>query len=172
MRHEISRRGPRPPAASKDFDRYPDEVTYFIQAENGGPVKIGRSRKFIVEQRLEALQCGNPHALVIRRVIEGDHETRLHHCYRDLRLRGEWFAVDPVLIEEARAVADEIPVDALALQQARQGGYREGWRKASDTIVQNSAAVITETLRDALKATAANTLARELLASEQSQGGA
>lgn len=64
---------------------------YFIQAEHGGPVKIGTAAA--PERRLAELQCGNPDALVLRATIDGDELTErdLHDRYAEHHIRGEWF---------------------------------------------------------------------------------
>lgn len=65
--------------------------TYVIQAESGGPVKIGRTDK-PVETRLKSLQTGNPEKLRIIYVFNGDwYEKHIHDRFADRRLVGEWF---------------------------------------------------------------------------------
>lgn len=71
---------------------------YFIQVQGGGPVKIGWSVD--VHERLSELQTGCPLPLEIRRTIETTDRTlekRIHQYFKDLRIRGEWFDVDPEL---------------------------------------------------------------------------
>lgn len=64
---------------------------YFIQSEDGGPIKIGFSED--PKTRLVALQTHNPAKLQILSVIEGssDDETRLHKKFADHKVQGEWF---------------------------------------------------------------------------------
>jgi len=68
---------------------------YFIQAEDGGPVKIGWT--FNAEKRLRAFQSASPYKLVIRKVVKGTQrlEHYLHHRYEANRLEGEWFDPQP-----------------------------------------------------------------------------
>lgn len=64
---------------------------YFIQAEDGGPVKIGTALDPLA--RLRALQTAHPAKLVIREILEGDllGEAALHREFAPYHLRGEWF---------------------------------------------------------------------------------
>ena len=68
---------------------------YFIQAEDGGPVKIGWT--FNAQKRLRAFQSASPYKLVIRKVIVGTQrlESYLHKRYESYRLEGEWFEPQP-----------------------------------------------------------------------------
>lgn len=88
------------------------EYVYFIQAQSGGPIKIGKAKD--VAKRVMILQCGNPDLLVVRRTIPfADAEAaerRLHRAFTALRIQGEWFKAHPALA----AVADAIPDPALA----------------------------------------------------------
>lgn len=77
---------------------------YFIQAQLGGPIKIGWSQN--VEQRVAELQTGNPHPLAVLHRIPGtkNNERHLHDLLGHLRVTGEWFADHP----EVRRWTDEI----------------------------------------------------------------
>jgi hypothetical protein len=84
-----------------DMQCAPDKtvVTYFIQDEDGGPVKIGKTTRDGIPERLRAIQTGNPHHLVICDVWDGDHEAILHHFFAKYRKPGgEWFEPAPELI--------------------------------------------------------------------------
>ena len=67
------------------------EYVYFIQAENGGPIKIGRAQS--IHYRIRELQTGNPYKLVCRAFVEGGTllERQLHWKFKEQRLQGEWF---------------------------------------------------------------------------------
>jgi hypothetical protein len=75
---------------------------YFVQAESGGPVKIGVSTDRALLGRLAQLQGGNPELLVIRRFVDGGYrvEADLHARFADYRIRrSEWFEpVDEILV--------------------------------------------------------------------------
>lgn len=70
-----------------------DRVVYFIQAEDGGPVKIGVATS--PATRLANLQVGSISKLVIRSIIETDDapalERKLHAQFAAAAIRGEWF---------------------------------------------------------------------------------
>jgi len=65
---------------------------YFLQACQGGPVKIGQSQN--VERRLADIQPGHPFKLQVARLFENvdpAFEAWLHRRFADHRLHGEWF---------------------------------------------------------------------------------
>lgn len=71
-------------------------VVYVIQAEHGGPVKIGYcAQESGVLPRLSAIQTGNPYPLVVRRIIPAPQgvalERELHAKLARYRISGEWF---------------------------------------------------------------------------------
>jgi len=81
-------------------------VVYFIQAETGGPIKIGTALD--VSKRIAMLQTGNPEQLVVLHTFPGqrDLESALHATLREHRIRGEWFADCP----EVRRVMQSTPI--------------------------------------------------------------
>jgi len=81
-------------------------VTYFVQAETGGPIKIGKATT--IANRLSTLQTGCPEKLLCLGTISGDVEKELHARFATHRLHGEWFAPAPVLLEyiEKHAMRD------------------------------------------------------------------
>jgi len=64
---------------------------YFIQAGNGGPIKIGTA--YDVQQRRDTLQTGNPNELRILCAFPGSEagERKFHKHFEEERLSGEWF---------------------------------------------------------------------------------
>lgn len=68
-------------------------VTYFIQGESTGHIKIGRTSNGI-ETRLRALQSCSAEQLRLVGIIEDDVEHELHSRFHKQRLHGEWFRVD------------------------------------------------------------------------------
>lgn len=80
---------------------------YFIQAEDGGPIKIGWAKD--PDKRLRLLQCGHPDVLVLRRVVAGgtETETELHGRFWQHHLRGEWFHPHPELAKFGRCKATD-----------------------------------------------------------------
>lgn len=61
--------------------------TYFIRA--GNFVKIGKALN--INNRLNQLQTGNPHQLVVEIVILSDVEQIFHHRFQVYRRLNEWF---------------------------------------------------------------------------------
>jgi hypothetical protein len=68
---------------------------YFIQARNGGPIKIGWAKD--PEQRLANMQVANAEPLVIRTAVKSkpQAEKKLHERFAAKRVRGEWFEPCP-----------------------------------------------------------------------------
>lgn len=101
---------------------------YFIEAGDGGPIKIGVAGD--VAKRFKALQATNPIPLRLLAIIDGGHadERRLHKRFASERLRGEWFrgdgAVRAFAVSMASASADEIAV-ALAPEPPKPRHVRE-----------------------------------------------
>lgn len=71
-------------------------MVYFVQALAGGSIKIGKSDD--VEQRLGSLQTGSPEPLGLLGVNETAAESALHERFSALRLHGEWFKSDALLL--------------------------------------------------------------------------
>ena len=77
--------------------------TYFIQAGEGGLVKIGRARD--VTARMRSLQTGSATRLKLLRVLYADHERDLHARFAPLRRHGEWFEFSPAMLTAHQAAA-------------------------------------------------------------------
>ena len=65
---------------------------YFLQAGDGGPIKIGFT-KGTPEARIKSLQTASPLKLILIGVANGSNieEKLLHHHLRSHRVAGEWF---------------------------------------------------------------------------------
>jgi len=65
---------------------------YFIQAGDGGPIKIGVTTD--VQDRLSTLQIGSALPLVLLLEVWGgiEQERGYHETFAEHRMRGEWFA--------------------------------------------------------------------------------
>jgi len=72
------------------------EVTYFIQAGENGPIKIGVTGNF--EKRFRGLEMMSPVALRILGVVPVDIEAECHAALANWRLHGEWFEPAPAVI--------------------------------------------------------------------------
>jgi hypothetical protein len=84
-------------------------VVYFLQAGEGGPVKIGFTKS--LEARIRELQTGCPYELRVLATIAGKSrlERRYHYHLWQHRLRAEWFnPSEAVLHAAARAAAGEV----------------------------------------------------------------
>lgn len=67
-------------------------VTYFVQAGNGGPVKVGVSRNF--KARFKTLQALNPYTLNVLKIADTnskDLESHFMDRFKRSRIHGEWF---------------------------------------------------------------------------------
>jgi hypothetical protein len=81
----------------------PERVRKVYLATNGVDYKIGIA--FDLRSRMIGLanQCGH-HVELIAHFLGGrQEEAELHETFSDLRLCGEWFTVDPRIIEAFRA---------------------------------------------------------------------
>lgn len=78
---------------------------YFIRG--GDRIKIGFSTNPL--GRLSTLQKCSPDELKLLGTIEGTEqdERRLHHHFRHLRIRSEWFRDDPELMTYIRSATDQ-----------------------------------------------------------------
>lgn len=93
-------------------------MIYFIQAEIGGPIKIGYTRSISPAARVASLQSGCPFPLRVIHTMAGSQldEQALHVRFATLRLHGEWFSdKDPL----AGWLAHELK--AIVLRPAPQG---------------------------------------------------
>lgn len=77
--------------------RSASSTVYFVQAIDGGPIKIGVTADLAT--RLRDLQIGSPQLLRLIASVPGDQrlETALHRHLSTHRLHGEWFADVPVV---------------------------------------------------------------------------
>jgi hypothetical protein len=71
---------------------------YFVQAGEGGPIKIGTALD--VPRRLKKLQQAQSAKLVLLAVRRGGLKTErgYHRRFADHRIRGEWFHPAPVIL--------------------------------------------------------------------------
>lgn len=83
---------------------------YFIQAGDGGPVKIGIASD--PEKRLAEMQVGNHVELILLAVRPGsaDLERRIHARLLPGLIRGEWFRADTDGLSDE--VADAIHIES------------------------------------------------------------
>jgi hypothetical protein len=96
-------------------------MIYFIQAENGGPIKIGFTRD--LDRRLDRLQTGSPYPLNVLATIDtgcddvhddASYERMIHDKFQQYRLRREWFEPSKELLEfisDVRTKGQSILID-------------------------------------------------------------
>lgn len=86
----------------KEAPHKPEGYVYFIQLDNAGPIKIGRAKNPI--KRLKGLQTAAHKQLRLLAVIPGNSTTEkeLHREFRDLRIGGEWFRAESILLAKIR----------------------------------------------------------------------
>jgi hypothetical protein len=84
-------------------------AVYFIQAGDGGPVKIGKADN--VTARLAEMQCDNHVELTLLRQVEGGRLTEawFHRAFAAARLRGEWFTFQPEMLAAEPPEEDGAP---------------------------------------------------------------
>lgn len=126
-------------------------ITYFLQAESGGPIKIGRSTRAGLPARIKCIQCGNPRLLVARFVALGDWEGILHKAFSDYRLSGEWFRALPDLADRIGALGESESIDSAALNSEYQRGYHSGYQLATETLAATLPDKIAAALRSELE---------------------
>lgn len=85
--------------APKPWTAGDSEWVYFIQAGEGGPIKIGVARN--PSTRLKALRTGAHAPLTLLGAVQGgyDFEAQLHEEFREQHRHGEWFEPTPALLE-------------------------------------------------------------------------
>lgn len=112
---------------------------YFIQAKEGGPIKIGYSATEAgVLERLKGMQTGNPSDLVLRNAFPGTalDERRLHRELEEWRVRGEWFLpVEPVLRRCDLLGVAKVGNKGLSLAQVDQVIRRERRNAVIDVVL-------------------------------------
>lgn len=75
-------------------------MVYFIQQENGGPIKIGYTKNNI-QGRLSVIQAHSPFNFKLIYSMEGTSktETAIHKEFESDRIKNEWFNPSPRLLE-------------------------------------------------------------------------
>lgn len=81
------------------------EVVYFARANEHPSIKIGVASD--LWKRIDAIRTGCPGGIRIIGCVPGgsDRESALHWLLEPLRMNGEWFKADPVLVGLIRAVS-------------------------------------------------------------------
>jgi hypothetical protein len=98
-------------------------TVYFIQAQSGGPIKIGLTTKAI-EKRLAGLQTSHHQKLICLATTQMHAEADLHQKFKSLRLHGEWFKPSVTLLSWIQNNAKV--TDDGHKQLAKPGTWSEG----------------------------------------------
>lgn len=121
---------------------------YFIQAEEGGPIKIGRAAD--PEKRLKELQTSHHSRLVIRHVLHGNDlliEGRMHGRFLQHHIRGEWFRPHADLAGFCRAVhGDRDKLHAKDVANARRAGEESVASLIADVLASKGVLTLRELL--------------------------
>lgn len=82
---------------------------YFVQAGEGGPIKIGQSEK--PEKRIRELAIGVPHQLLPLGILDGGSgdEADLHVQFAAAHVMGEWFSPVPEILDFIKEKAKPFP---------------------------------------------------------------
>ena len=84
---------------------------YFIQEELDGPIKIGQTGDVV--KRLAILQVGCPRQLKVLFCFEVPDEkanyveTHIHQCFKNKKMRGEWYLPCPYLYDYIKRIKDK-----------------------------------------------------------------
>lgn len=84
-----------------------ERCTYFLQAGEDGPIKIGSTKNLVV--RLRTLTTMVPIPLRLLGIMKGDHEEYCHVRLGAFRRHGEWFAPADTVLEFIRTNATAVP---------------------------------------------------------------
>ena len=108
-------------------------MVYFLQAEDGGAIKVGYAA--VPRKRLKQLQTASSVPLRLLRTIKGgrDLETALHVRFAPLRTCGEWFRPGTDLtrfIEDPRPELPSLLEHSLAVEARRL--LKQGFARDED----------------------------------------
>lgn len=83
------------------------EVVYFARIGEDGPIKIGIT-SCSPDYRISALQGACPWPVLLMGTVPGDRQREifLHRLLADHRMRGEWFAPHPTVVETVSAIIE------------------------------------------------------------------
>jgi hypothetical protein len=95
--------------------RLPGEsLTYFVQGEKTGLIKIGVTWGNCPCHRIKAMQIGSPDLLSVLGVLIGNHEKKLHKQFLSMWSHGEWFQPDATLLDFINSETKKLTCDCLS----------------------------------------------------------
>lgn len=96
-------------------------IVYLVHASGTNLYKIGMTINN-VQKRVSELQTGSPHELKCIAALQSDEahvmESRLHHRFKNYRVRGEWFEFD----EHTPGIEETFGVKICAVKES---GFRD-----------------------------------------------
>lgn len=86
-------------------------VIYFLQAGEGGAIKIGYCRDLAA--RMSSIQTHCPDKLIVLGVTGGSKETEtaMHDRFSEFKRRGEWFDPAAEILEFTKLLPKELPTE-------------------------------------------------------------
>lgn len=80
------------------------DYVYFMQAGQGGPIKIGRAAD--PEARTRGVQTSNANTLKVLLLIpDASLERKFHRWFRHHHIKGEWFKAHPEILRFVNTLA-------------------------------------------------------------------
>jgi hypothetical protein len=127
------------PLIRYDFTVVPSTVTYFVQVQRGGVVKVGTSVQ--LAECYYALQIANPAPLEILGIVRHsddaaarEHLASLQRRFRRWRIHGDWYRPAQGLLDHVAQSAEPVPLDT------RPARRHEPSPKDVDAIADESSA--------------------------------
>lgn len=123
-------------------------MIYFIQDTRTNAIKIGFTSGESADNRLSALQTGNPGQLVLLMTMEGEQsaEAELHRKFSSSRIAGEWFHPAADLVQFmlkmchhdawSAGIDQHIDGEESYKRHMKTEEYREWAQELSETFVQ------------------------------------
>lgn len=109
-------------------------AVYFVQAGEGGPIKIGVAVD--ISARIAALQTAHWAPLRVLAEMPGgeDQETELHGRFANLSIRGEWFHPGADLMALIRSVASGETYRQLDAEPAASADIADLGARAAEAV--------------------------------------
>jgi hypothetical protein len=111
--HKIDHPMPRLVPSGVDYEDIEtaalEQLVYFIQSGNDGPIKIGIASR--PQERLAGLQTGHHDELRMLCITAGglEQERAYHAQFAEHRIRGEWFSPHPDILAEIERLTIGLP---------------------------------------------------------------
>lgn len=117
-------------------------MVYFIQAEELGLIKIGRTNQSNLILRLKAMQVGSPDKLKLIGVVNDEHsfggERGIHKKFESLWVHGEWYYPGKDLLEFINLLGPLQLVGLISTRRNTRDKERDISRKQFQIQAKNS----------------------------------